>query len=319
MYLVGQAAVEPRGCVAAVHALSSLDWTTGWVYLPARLHTALTSERPLYRQLIDHLRREIAGEAPGSRITSEPQLARTFRVSRFTVSRAIEALVDEGLLYRRQGLGTFVAAPPLKRAPAYLMSFSEAVRDAGHTPSHRLLGFGPMPWRPDLPYAEDEPLVALDRLRFVDGLPAAIHRSAVSAALGEAIGLTRAVAADPSFSLYGFLAAAGLVVERGIERLSARLASVSERRLLQLERNAVVMAVQRRSCAGDGSLLDVVDAVYDARRYTYEARLLRRAEVDASGTNGNNREMSHAADFHDARTVGPRLGPWDDVRRSQRR
>src|SRR3954462_4739680 len=71
--------------------LSWLDWTTGRAALPARLRTALSSERPLYRQLTDHLRREIAGEAPGTRITSEPRLARAFRISRFTVSRAIEA------------------------------------------------------------------------------------------------------------------------------------------------------------------------------------------------------------------------------------
>ena len=234
------------------------------------------------------------------------------------MSRAVDALVDEGLLYRRQGLGTFVAAPPLKREPAYLMSFSEAVRDAGHTPSHRLLGFGPMAWRPDLPYAEDEPLVALDRLRLVDDLPAAIHRSALSAALVREIRCTRAVAAEPSFSLYGFFERAGLVVERGIERLSARPASTRERRLLALERNAVVMAVHRRSFASDEPLLDVVDAIYDARRYSYEARLLRRASqtVHPHSTATGGRVMPH---FHDARTVGPRLGPWDDARRSPRR
>ena len=284
--------------------------------LPAR--HLLSSEQPLYRQLINHLRREIAGEAPGSRITSEPQLARSFRVSRFTVSRAIEALVDEGLLYRRQGLGTFVAAPPLKRAPAYLMSFTEAVRDAGHTPTHRLLGFAPTAWQPDLPYAHDEPLVALDRLRLVDGLPAAIHRSVLSAGLVEETGLTEAVAAEPSFSLYGFLEWAGLSVERGIERLSARPAAASERRLLELERNAIVMAVHRQSYAADGRLLDVVDAVYDARRYSYEARLLRRDESVGSNIIGK-REMNHAADLHDARAVGPRLGPWNDLGRSVRR
>ena len=95
-------------------ALLSLDWTTGWVACPHAC-TLRSSSTPS-RQLIDHLRREIAGEAPGSRITSEPQLARTFRVSRFAVT-AIEALVDEGLLYRRQGLGTFVGRRPSKRAP----------------------------------------------------------------------------------------------------------------------------------------------------------------------------------------------------------
>src|SRR5271168_745620 len=75
-----------------------------------------SSDRPLYRQVVDRLRREIAGKPFGARIDSESQLTKRFGVSRSTVARAIEILVDEGLVNRRQGLGSFVAAPPLIRA-----------------------------------------------------------------------------------------------------------------------------------------------------------------------------------------------------------
>ena len=115
-----------------------------------------TSDRPLYLQVVDSLRVDIANKAPGDKIDSEPQLSKRFGVSRFTVTRAIEILVDEGLISRRQGLGTFVAAPPLKRAPSYLSSFSEAISSAGRIASHRVLAFGPAPWREGLPYREDE-------------------------------------------------------------------------------------------------------------------------------------------------------------------
>jgi GntR family transcriptional regulator len=82
-----------------------------------------STDRPLYRQVIDSLRIEIAKKVAGDRIDSEPQLSRRFGVSRFTITRAIESLADEGLINRRQGLGTFVAAPQLKRASTYLASF----------------------------------------------------------------------------------------------------------------------------------------------------------------------------------------------------
>ena len=59
------------------------------------------SRRPLYRQLVDWLRADVARKAAGERIDSEPQLAEQFGVSRFTVVRAIEILVDEGLIRRR--------------------------------------------------------------------------------------------------------------------------------------------------------------------------------------------------------------------------
>ena len=123
-----------------------------------------TSDRPLYRQLVDWLRADLATKAPGDRIDSEPQLAKRFGVSRFTVTRAIEILVDEGLVNRRQGLGSFVAAPPLKRTPSYLLSFTEAVQSQGRFASHRLLNFGPVLWREGLPYPEGSPLIALDGL-----------------------------------------------------------------------------------------------------------------------------------------------------------
>jgi DNA-binding transcriptional MocR family regulator len=64
-----------------------------------------TSGRPLYHQLVDWLRSDIAHRAVGDRIDSEPLLAERFGVSRFTVTRAIEILVDEGLVRPRQGLG----------------------------------------------------------------------------------------------------------------------------------------------------------------------------------------------------------------------
>jgi len=54
---------------------SALEWASG---------------RPLYRQLVDWLRADIARKAAGNRIDSEPQLADRFGVSRFTVTRAIE-------------------------------------------------------------------------------------------------------------------------------------------------------------------------------------------------------------------------------------
>ncbi|MCX5512765.1 GntR family transcriptional regulator [Kaistia algarum] len=274
-----------------------------------------TMERPLYRQLIDSLRRDIAARQPGDRIDSEPQLSRRFGVSRFTVTRAVEALVDEGLLYRRQGLGTFVAAPALTRAPSYLMSFTEAVAAAGRAPAHRVLAFGPAQWRPDLPFAEGEALVALDRLRLVDGMATAIHRSVLSRVIADRVGLTADIVANPAFSLYRRFEEAGLFVERGVEMLRARPASDEEARLLRLLDDRVVMAVRRQSFAADGTILDVVDAVYDARRYAYEAEILRKTGPAEQTTKPQpSREKDHVLQVDSEQRFGPRLGPWSDER-----
>ena len=274
---------------------------------------AFTSERPLYRQLVEELRADVAKRAVGDKIDSEPKLAQRFGVSRFTVARAFEILVEEGLIRRRQGLGSFVAPPSLVRPPSYLASFTEAVEAQGRTASHRLLSFGSADWREGLPYPEEAVLIGMDRLRFVDGAPAAIHRSVMDKKLADRIGLTRSVATAPGFSLYRLFDRSGLVIERGVETLRARAATAKEARLLNMTDSPVVMAVHRETFGRGGMLLDVVDAVYDSRRYSYQAEIRRDSAPTTSNSHSRKIvEAEHVWNSNVKRAFGPRLGPWSD-------
>jgi GntR family transcriptional regulator len=234
-------------------------------------------DRPLYLQLLDRLREDISVRPAGARIDSEPQLARRFGVSRFTVTRAIEILVRDGVLTRRQGLGTFLAPPRLRRAPTYLRSFTEAMAAEGRKATHRLLDFALVETAAglSLPYPKGTPLLRLERLRLVDGAPLAVHYSVLNAKIAQAAGLTKAIAADPHFSLYGLFRETGLVIERGIETLQARLATRKEAQLLKLDKSPVVMTAHRETYTKDDVLIDVDDAVHDARRYAYETEIRR--------------------------------------------
>ena len=66
---------------------------------------------PLYRQIVDGVRREVSEGRlpPGTALPSFRALARDLTVSLITVKRAYEELEREGIIFRRQGLGTFVA------------------------------------------------------------------------------------------------------------------------------------------------------------------------------------------------------------------
>ncbi|MCB1061546.1 MAG: GntR family transcriptional regulator [Verrucomicrobiae bacterium] len=66
---------------------------------------------PLYQQIVDGFRRAISEGrlAPGLALPSFRALAEDLMVSLITVKRAYEELEREGIVYRRQGLGTFVA------------------------------------------------------------------------------------------------------------------------------------------------------------------------------------------------------------------
>jgi GntR family transcriptional regulator len=269
------------------------------------------SGEPYYLQIAQRLRDIANSLPPGERLPSEPNLARDFRVSRFTVAKAVEQLVKDGLIVRKQGSGTFVAEAPLRRQPGYLLSFTEAVQAAGHASTHRVLVFRKTDWMPGLPYAEDEPLLLFDRLRYVDDVAVARHCSTLSAALLTRIGLTEAVARAPDFSLYRHFEESGLKVATANERLIARLANVEERRLLGLADDTVVVSVTRQTFAHDGTPLDAVEATYDARHYSYEARLTRQPDP------GNQKKQENQDAFknpdHD-RHHGPRLGPFDGDR-----
>lgn len=73
------------------------------------------SSEPIYRQLVDQVRRYVAGGqlAPGDAMPSVREVAQTLALNPMTVSKAYAILEMEGVLARRRGLGMTVAqAPP---------------------------------------------------------------------------------------------------------------------------------------------------------------------------------------------------------------
>lgn len=99
------------------------------------------SQSPLYQQLMTRLKNDIiAGAYPaGGRIPSEQLLCQTYGVSRVTVRKAMLDLVQEGLLVRRQGKGTFVASERIQRNLSQITSFSGSCIERGHRASAKLI------------------------------------------------------------------------------------------------------------------------------------------------------------------------------------
>src|SRR5437016_6178585 len=84
---------------------------------------------PLYQELQRALRKAIDNRllGPDDALPSERDLAADFAVPRITVRKALDGLVADGLLVRRQGSGNFVSARVDKNF-AMLTSFSEDMR-----------------------------------------------------------------------------------------------------------------------------------------------------------------------------------------------
>lgn len=141
------------------------------------------SPAPYYQQLYAILRKEIVDGrwTPGDMLPSESELIEQFEVSRITVRQALEMLVNDGLIFRRRGLGTFVAVPKIEQGLNRIVSFTEDMRRRGLHPGTEILGAGLEPATAEiagkLEVAVGEELVHIDRLRLADAEPLSIERS----------------------------------------------------------------------------------------------------------------------------------------------
>lgn len=102
------------------------------------------SRVPMHRQIAHQLREAIAKGAyrPGDRIPTEPELSERFGVSRITARQAVEHLVREGVVARKQGKGTFVEGPLVRHDLLELRGIYDELVEQGLNPEIELLEFG---------------------------------------------------------------------------------------------------------------------------------------------------------------------------------
>lgn len=138
------------------------------------------SATPLYQQVANDLHEAIVNDVyhVGARVPTETELSRLYDVSRITIRKAIEMLVEEGLLAKRQGKGTFVqeshrALMVLDDRRTALNGFSASCRQNGLEPGSTLLRREVV----DVPpaarefFGENARLIAIDRVCTADETP----------------------------------------------------------------------------------------------------------------------------------------------------
>lgn len=250
-------------------------------------------EQPLYVQLANALQNFITLEKlkPGDILPSEMVLANENQLSRATVIKAFDTLIDRGVVTRRQGKGTFVNARPMERQLPELTSFSEHVYGLGLAPGSTLLSFelipADAPERPASvfdaePSSQSEGLVRVERLRTVGEDKVGIHRTLIPADVAERVGLTEPAAAHTDFSLYDSLRKAGVFLDSGEESLRAINADAHDAELLGVDEGTALIEVVRASRDASGRLIEVVRARYLGTKYRYHITF---APTSPGGTN----------------------------------
>lgn len=136
---------------------------------------------PVYYQLKNIISKMISDGTytEGSLIPSERELGDTLGISRMTVRQALNNLVNEGILYREKGRGTFVSKSKIEQRN--IMSFSEIVAGRGMTPSTKVLYFQKEKAKDEIPgilgLEENQPVYNIKRLRLANNIPVSIEQA----------------------------------------------------------------------------------------------------------------------------------------------
>jgi GntR family transcriptional regulator len=229
------------------------------------------STLPLYQQLQRKLRLAIENRVLGAddALPPERDLAEELNVSRITVRKAIDGLVEEGLLIRKQGSGTFVTNRVEKNF-AKLTSFSEDMRARGRKPRSVWLDRAAGTVTPGesltLRSSPGTPVYRFSRIRYADDAPMAIEYATL---LADCLPSVESV----ETSLYEALERTGNRPVRALQRLRAVLLTAEQAQLLKAQEKDAGLLVERVGFLKDGRAVEFSQSYYRGDIYDFVAEL----------------------------------------------
>jgi DNA-binding GntR family transcriptional regulator len=234
-----------------------------------------SSPTPLYFQLARAIEDAITdGTLPaGSRLENEILLAENHGLSRPTVRRAVQELVDKGLLVRKRGVGTQVIQPHVRRSVELTSLYDDLAR-GGEAPTTEVLSLDRVPAAADvaeeLALAAGAEVVALRRLRRTRGEPLAVLTNYLPGRFEPTLEeLTER-------GLYQYLRSQGVHLRVAHQRIGARLARADEARLLEEPPRSALLTMERTAFDDQGAAVEHGRHVYRASRYDFETTLVGR-------------------------------------------
>jgi DNA-binding GntR family transcriptional regulator len=243
---------------------------------PLSLNVDRSSPVPLYHQVATAIEAAVEeGElAPGTRLENETDLAKRLGLSRPTLRRAMQELVDKGLIVRKRGIGTQVVGRNGFQRQLQLTSLFDDLALSGRRPTTRVLTH-------EVVAADDvvadklgleagSEVVHLERVRSADGEPLAVLRNWLPAELGGSFDTDELEAAG----LYGLFRRAGVHVRIASQRIGARGATAAEADHLQVEEGEALVTMERTTLDESGRPVEVGRHAYRADRYTFEVTVV---------------------------------------------
>ena len=233
---------------------------------------------PIYLEIRSYMIKQIENGflVPGDRIPSERELVDLFKVSRMTVRHAIDQLVNDGVLVRMVGKGTYVSSERLATQLNVLNSFSEDIIATGHKPSAKLLSVERIQISDTISNLLSidcgHDVIKVERLRLVDDLEMALTTSffPVSRALPiEEIDFN-------ATSIYGQIESLGLRIEKASETVSAEAADKRIAGFLRVKENAPLLKIVRLTFISNNVPIEYMEGLFRPDRYFISQELYRQ-------------------------------------------
>lgn len=226
---------------------------------------------PIYHQIALQLEEAITGGsiAKGDFLPSEVELAERWGISRPTARRAIQELVEKGLLVRKRGVGTHVVNDQLRRSMK-LSSLYEDLATAGRKPTTTVRRWQKQVADADVADALDislgSPVMYLERVRSAGGQPLALLRNWLSYETTSDITESEL----QKVGLYELLRARRVRPRIAHQTIGAKSATPEEAAALRRDAGSPLLTMRRVMQDDTGRTIELGDHVYDAERYSVE-------------------------------------------------
>ncbi len=218
---------------------------------------AARDHRPIYIQIAETLRARILSGYYKDKIDGELKLVQEFKVSRRTIQQALEILVQEGLLGRQQGTGTFVNHSAVAKRYRAITSITDGIQAQGLKVSYRVLASGAEPAPPEAAafFGLPEGAMVYRHVRLVlgDERPLAIANTLLNAHLLEGIELSHL-----DRGLYDTIRRRhGRTVVHAEDSYRPVIAPAATAELLGLAPGAAIFVAERRAYDQEGSPIEL--------------------------------------------------------------
>jgi GntR family transcriptional regulator len=231
--------------------------------------------RPKYLQLSDWLRSMIekGRYSIGERLPSEMELSQMFTLNRNTVRQAISQLVAEGLVLKKNGVGTFVTSRVDDRVEYSLkniMSLTQEFGKLGITPHTTLVSKKVIQTTDDLTeklmLGGDSRAIQIKRVRFGNGIPLVLERSYFSYREYR-----RILNMDIPDSLYKVLIEEfGVTLERSIQTLRAIQLPDKDAQLLEVEAGFPATLQESIIYDSDNIAVELLHSCYRGDKFVFK-------------------------------------------------